>query len=636
MTPANAALDPRALDSLILQGADVTPDALKAALKDLSQRESLDIEDSQNLTNLTLKRGMEYALENRDMEVALLIARLMDTYPALDTRLWEWMYLEMGKHPDAVYAFVRARVAAELDPRWLPRLQAAANTSLQVAIADGDWLTVISWLKLIGREPSAYGLGDTLIRGIRLAQPRAHDEPDLAVALVVLSAKRNQACLETLLEDPELLAALPDDNLRAALADHDGDAVALLNVYGADLFLVALARASNARHNALITPAAVEQLWALLSAVSGTGFHVSGEYTPDAVLSTLIDTGVSWLAPETLITLLRLALADRRDDVFHRMAHTLKDHPGLLDLMTAALYRSGRSISDVLAVISQMVANTDVSAQDAVDIFVALMRTWEWNKATVLMMAQLARAIQFHPELSVEADTLWHMLDAAAESKEDLIARVVAKRLTLFLETLDDEAALMEGLSHLYLKTGWAVTTRGHVVNWWRGYARAQNGARLTRLDKALDGKKGLDEIRDILGTVIALRRLVGKRSMEEFADAVMAAYDLLEALASAFEPSAKGTARFDSDTVRAEIDVRGEELTPHGRKILANNLKELAMLIAALGDNRSKPGLVRRGDDLDRALMTGEQEPDGAVDALKWMSGYLSGAHEDNDAEEP
>jgi hypothetical protein len=32
---------------------------------------------------------------------------------------------------------------------------------------------------------------------------------------------------------------------------------------------------------------------------------------------------------------------------------------------------------------------------------------------------------------------------------------------------------------------------------------------------------------------------------------------------------------------------------------------------------------LIRRGDDLDRDLMSGEQTPHSAVDAMKWLAGY-------------
>ena len=47
------------------------------------------------------------------------------------------------------------------------------------------------------------------------------------------------------------------------------------------------------------------------------------------------------------------------------------------------------------------------------------------------------------------------------------------------------------------------------------------------------------------------------------------------------------------------------------------------------MAENRSKATLMRRGDDVDRLLMTGEQQPHSAVDTLKWMAGYLSGTQD-------
>lgn len=631
--PAAVTLSREQADALIANGGDLPIDALKSILRDISSDEAAPIPP--NLQALYLKRALANALDSRDPEISLLIARLMDLHDDVDAQVWAWLSDEMGKQPDAVYAFVRARLAAEPGERWLPRLQHAANTSLQVAIADGDWITIHNWLKLIGREPAAYGLNDSFAHGIRLAQPRAYDEPQLATGLIVLAAKRNQASLDALLEDAAILDALTDENLRAVLTDYEGDAAAILNVYGADVFLVTVARATQAQRPALILPAVVEQVWGLLTAPAGT-IHVTGDYTPDAILESWIETGADWLNTDAITALLRLSLADRRDEIFHRVINHLSIRADLILLVSDALYRSGRNVNEVLALISQMVANRDISAQGAVDLFARLLRMWDWSKTTLLMMAQLARAVQYHPELTLDTDVLWHMLEIAADAKEDLITRVASRRLATMLESLEDDAALTEALSRLVMRTSWNNGARSQLIHWWRGFARAQNAARLTRLEKTFDKAKGLDELRGILSTLIAFRRLVGKRTLGEFADAVSAAYEILDALAGAFEPDARDDFQFDPATVRAEFDARAEELNPHTRKILANDLKEIATLIADMGDHRSKPGFARRGEDVDRALMTGGQEPEGAVDALKWLSGYLSGVQEETDGEEP
>ena len=102
-----------------------------------------------------------------------------------------------------------------------------------------------------------------------------------------------------------------------------------------------------------------------------------------------------------------------------------------------------------------------------------------------------------------------------------------------------------------------------------------------------------------------------------------------MQALSESFDPSPKRSVSFEQATMRAELDSRANELTPHEQQILANNFKELGQLISGMGDNRSKASLMRRGDDVDRLLMAGDQQPQSAVDALKWLAGYLSGSQE-------
>jgi hypothetical protein len=164
-----------------------------------------------------------------------------------------------------------------------------------------------------------------------------------------------------------------------------------------------------------------------------------------------------------------------------------------------------------------------------------------------------------------------------------------------------------------------------------------QTTAHLQRIDRTLaDSRHALDDLRIVVQSVIAFRRMLGKRSLAQFAEDVATTYAILQGLAESFDPTSKRPASFDPATIRLELDARAEELSPHELKILANNFKELAQAITAMADNRSKASLIRRGDDVDRQLMTGEQQPHSAVDALKWLAGYLGGTQDKPDADEP
>jgi TPR repeat protein len=115
---------------------------------------------------------------------------------------------------------------------------------------------------------------------------------------------------------------------------------------------------------------------------------------------------------------------------------------------------------------------------------------------------------------------------------------------------------------------------------------------------------------------------MFGKRSLEDFADAVNTAHSILQAIVDSFNADPRGF-DFDGATFRAELDARRDELTPDERRVLAKNLKELAALVGQMADHRSRASLTRREGDIERGLFSGEQDPASAIDALKWLSGY-------------
>jgi hypothetical protein len=150
-------------------------------------------------------------------------------------------------------------------------------------------------------------------------------------------------------------------------------------------------------------------------------------------------------------------------------------------------------------------------------------------------------------------------------------------------------------------------------------------------LDKALEGKRGLEEARSVLQTLSSVRKMMSGHNMPEFAQAVQTTYMVLTALSEAFDATSKRTITFDPQTARAELDAQADILPPQERQVLANNLRELALMIASMGDNRTRANLMRRNDEVDRELMKGEERPHSAVDAMKWLAGYWGGTQEDD-----
>jgi hypothetical protein len=609
-------VDRQALDARVLAGEDLAVEELKVVL-------SGDPLPEGDLLQRYAERLLEHALEERDVESAGIIARLMDAHPALDESLNQRLMDALETQPDAVYVFMRARVSEELDVRWLPRLRVAAERSLQVAVSDSDTETLLNWLTLIAREPATYGLGDVLHEAILSARTRARQDGELGRQLILFAAKRDPAALDILLADQELLAILPDNSGRL-LREYEGDPLALLQKRGVEIFLVALARAAQVGAGTLFTPLTIAQLWSLYRENVTAG--LPAYWQPESILDELIARSPD-LTDEALETLLTLILGDRRDDWFHRAVHALADRPTLTSLLATTLQRSQRSPNDILDLIGRAVTDGELTQQQALNIYITLAELWEWPKAALPVIEQIARMLKQQPALTVSVDVLWRLLDAAAEAKIELAERAAVRRLVSEFELVEDESQLTDYLLRLWSQVQWSSGARQLVLDWWRDFIRSRHLTQLQKLDKALEGKRVLDEQRAIIQTALAFRRMLGHRSLKEFAEAVNTAFSVLDDLAESFEASARKPVSLDQDTLRAELEARETELSPHERQVLSNNLKELAQLISTMGDSRSKANLMRRGDELDRDLMSGEQEPHSAVDAMKWLAGYWSGA---------
>jgi hypothetical protein len=579
---------------------------------------------SGEVLNGALEQLLYHALETRDTDAARVVAGYMDADPSVDTALNHLLNEALKTQPDAVYVFLRTRLADGVDEHWLPRLRAAALCSLDVAINAADSATLSSWLKLIAREPASYQLNDLLNEGIRAARTRAHNSGDLGIELIGLAVKRAPDSLEELLSDPELVAALPDP-LGPALREHDPAALEGLQEQGRDVYLVALTDAARAQVSGAFPPTAIQTIWEVYT--SGQVLHLPERYRPEAILREWVEHGASWLSNESLELLLTLVLAAERDDLFYQLTHHLGKHEVLFPLLATVLHGSRRSVTNILGLIGQVVAAGDITQQQAVNTYIALLAVWEWQKDVLPLAEQLARMMQQSPALTVTSEVCWHLLNMATEAKNEMLARVATKRLQAYFEGLSEQTELIDQFLSLYQQAQWSPPVRQQIMEWWREFARRQPLATLQQLAKGLEGKRALEEARAAVRTVLSARKLLGKRSLGNFAADVGAAFALLQTLADSFDPPPKqSSVNIDQEILRAELAARDEELSAQERKLLAKNLKELAQTIIAIAENRSKGSIMRRDDELDRQLMTGAEEPQSAIDTLKWLSGYLDG----------
>jgi len=606
------------LEKRVLDGGTVPVEELKNAL---TTETGLSDE-----TRLRYAEGLlTHALETRETETASLVAGLMDADPQLDEALTLRLNDYLNEQPDAVYTFIRAHLNEKIEKRWTSRLKLAALYSLRVAINDAESDTIINWLTLIAREPTTYDLNDVLHYGILAAQERARDDPELARQLVVLAAKRDPSDLDALLNDSAFMAALPN-NIGRTLREMDGDPLTTLQNRGPEVFLVAMARAARARAGAMFTPASITRIWELYTSGQPVGM-LPPPYQAESIIHEWVLYGHEFLTTEALETILMLMLSGRRDDLFQAMFAQGETAQTLMPLLVSALEKAQRTINEALDLIGRLLAANSIMPEQAAELYIAMLGGLEWGKDALALMQQLARLIQQYPALPVAPDVLWNFLDAGGQAKDEFIARTAVKRLLNILETIEDDTQMLDALKQMANLTQWSESVRQSITAWWRGYVHNQPVNHLGKLEKALEGRRILDAERGIVQTLVALRKMLGNRSLREFATEIQAAFSVLESLSESFDPSAKRQVTFDPFTVRAELDARADQIPPEERQVLANNLKELAQLIAGMGDNRTKSNLIRRGEDLDRDLMSGEQTPHSAVDVMKWLAGYWGGS---------
>lgn len=317
--------------------------------------------------------------------------------------------------------------------------------------------------------------------------------------------------------------------------------------------------------------------------------------------------------------------------MFLQLLHQENGAKLILPQLVFILERSHRTIEDAMNLIGRIVTAGDMLPAEAVATYIQMLNGLEWQKETLPLIQQLARTLLNHTDLTIPSDILWRMLGIGSERKDELVTKTAVRRLLVSMATVEADAELVESLRRLTADTLWSAPIHDTIIDWWRGFIRQQPASRISRLDRALEGKRGLEEARSVLQTLSSVRKMMSGQNMPEFAQAVQTTYMVLTALSEAFDSTSKRSITFDPQTARAELDAQADMLPPQERQVLANNLRELALMIASMGDNRTRANLMRRTDEVDRELMKGEERPHSAVDAMKWLAGYWGGTQEDD-----
>ena len=618
-----AVAERHALDRRVLRGESVAPEQLRQALQELAPQDGLGLP--------YYSRLLEYALEARDTDAALLVTRAMDADATVDEALMQTLSRALQDQPDAVYAFVRVRVAVGEgnEARWLDRLREAANAALSVAVGEGDVEVVRDWLRLLIREPLSYGLTPALDAGLDTALALGRTAPDLARTMLVVAAKRLPDAFDRLLNDELFVAGLPA-GLQALLCAGQCQVLQEASAFGVELLLAALARGAAVQRSDLFTPETMTALWSV--AYGSQALQIAEPFSAPTTITHLV-TEPFWLPPEAASVLLASALSARQDSLFYQALQAWSGSEAWREvaesILEAALVESRRPMADVVAILGNLVSGGQLGEQAALTITLAILDDSGWTTGTLPLAVQAARAAQ--RGLVVSDEAIWKLLDLARTERDEAVARDAARCAVAALEAEQRDEIFVPEFARLTGVVRWNAPTSAAVMSWWRNLARSLPTARLARLDKAFETEPELGEARAVTSSLLALRRLIGNRSLAQFSVDVASALALLQSFDEAYVRAGRREAGFDPDVVRMDVAERLADLAPSDVRLLSNQLAALAQLVGELGDSRTRPALLRR-EDADVQLARGEAEPHSAVDALKWLSGYLSGAHPEAD----
>lgn len=604
------------LDQQVRQNEPVETDAMVRTLED-------DAPPQGRLRYQYIEKLLQNALNNRDTVAGKRVAQELNRDAKLEESLSGVFDEMLDSQPDTVYVFIRNRLNHfGVDERWLPRLKVAATQSLDVAIDEGDIPTLASWLELIAREPQAYELGDVLKQGILEAQPRAHENGELGIRLILIAARRVPDILETLYQDDMLMNALPN-NVGTALRYNTVESLDVLVDAEPEYFLLALSHAIQTSDDQLITSRAVRRLWSLYQA--DDKINLPQMYQPQFLLRLLGTQSSHQMMDHAIDSLLGLII-EASDDLFIDVVTHLANRDILFPRLSIQLQTHHQSLDQVLTLLNWVADIENVLPKDVINTYFELLDYWDWDSSTQQMVESVARSLVQHPSLTVSPRHQWKLFEACNALKLESSSRVATNQLLQQLMQSDTVESSVEDIVRVYKQLAWSKPLQATFNAWWRGYTQSASLVQLQRIDRELDTHRSLESQRQILQTTIAMRRLLGTRNLVEFAEDINTAYSILESITEAFDKDQ--LTEIDSTTIRDELDAVSGDLPPDERHILAKNLRELAQHITQMASNRSKPSLIKSDEAIDRQFMHGEVNPQGSIDTMKWMAGYLRGTH--------
>ncbi len=605
------------IDRQVQEGADIPADVLIRILES-------DSPPSESLRHQYVGKLLQSALNNRDAAAGNYVAEALDRDASLEGSLSGMIDQMLEEQPDAVYVFIRNRlIQLGVSERWLPRLQTAARNSLEVAIEDGDVGTVAGWLELIAHEPKSYALRDVLRGGILAAAKRAWDDGELGIHLILIAVRRLPDIVDRLYADTRLIAALETD-VRRALQHPSAATLAPLANAKPEYFLLALYHGIQVTEAQLVTADSVRRLLALYE--SEERVNLPAAYRAPAIIRMLATKSSHQMAEEAIDLLFSHIVKGDDRALIAEAAHQLADRDMLFPRLGAALEQDTVPIAKALSVMNAVSGIATAAPSDVIDTYFHLLDYYQWEPPTQRMMEALARTLAKHQDVKASYRHLWKLFGSCQALQIEGATRIAVLQLLCQFGDEEDLDIVVEGVAQICGDAHLSKTLCEVVNTWWRDYAHSCSLGQLLRLERELDKYRHLETQKQILKTAVAMRRWMHNRDPAQFAEAIDFAFTFIENITEAFDDAR--LSEIDGRTVRREVDALSQDLSSEQRHILANNLRNLAYRITVMAEKRSKPSLIRSDDSIEQQLMHGEANPHGSIDMMKWIAGYLDGAH--------
>jgi len=571
-----------------------------------------------------IKKLLHNALSERDAAAGMRVAEELEKDASLEGALSEIFDEMLEDQPDAVYVFIRNRLMRlGVDEAWIPRLQAAARSSLEVAAEEGDVGTLAGWLELIAHEPQTYQLHDILQQAILLAKQRAYADGELGIHLILIAVRRVPEIVDALYQDEKLINAL-ESNVRIALQNPSADSLEQLIDEKTEYFLLALYHGIQVSDEILVTLPSVKRLWSLYE--SDQRINLPAVYRPPALTRLLAAEASHQMTEEAVDFLFDNIIACDDRKLIVDAAHHFADRQLLFPRLSQSLESDAVPLDKVLSIMNAVNGIKSAPPHEVIDTYFTLLDYYQWEPQTQRLMEALSRVMAKHHEVQISYRHLWRLFDNCHELEIEGATRVSMAHLLLQYGEEEDLSAVVDGVARIWRQIGWSKALQVTVNSWWRNYTHNLSLTQLQRLERELEPQRGMEPQKHILNSVLAMRRWLHNQDPVELAESINTTYTILEHFTEAFD--AEHIHEIDSHTIRRELDEVGGGLSSEQRHILANNLRNLAHRITQMAEQRSKPSLIRSDDSIERQLQHGEANPQGSIDMMKWIAGYLDGAH--------